>query len=519
MKLNLKESSAMEYTKTAIGDCYSYLSAQKFILIIPFLLLSLISSVAYSENSNALNLTVEELKLLEKYPVIRMGIGTAFPPFQYVTKESGQYKFRGIASDTAKLIEEKLGVTLEPVFGISFKEALVQGKLRKIDLFPAVANTPERREFLNFTEPYTSYPLVIISRDDSPFIGSINDLKNQRVATIKHLANYSKLSNEYSSLGIHYHFEKDVKSVLTAVSLDEADYAISNLAVASYLINSLGLTNLKVAAPTPWKYNKLSMGVRSDEPLLKIIIQKALDSITVEEKQSVAQKWISIKYDELFDPWTIRYVVFPTGLFILFTVAIILWRNSALKKEIGRREIVEEKLYHAASHDPLTGLTNRRLFVDLLNQGIKYSERTNQQLAVVFIDLDDFKQINDNCGHIEGDKVLQKIANRIVDSVRKADVVARFGGDEFVLLLNDVKSQSATRQMLQNLTSKISNPIKIGKNNHVLKLSIGIAIYPKDGDNIDLLLNNADSSMYISKSSADHSYTFFGDTEEHCDQN
>ena len=461
-------------------------------------------------DNKVLDLTAEELKVVNRYPKLRMGVGTAFPPFQFVTKESGQHEFRGIVSDTIKLIEERMGVSMEPVFDISFKEALILGKQGVIDIFPAVANTPKRREFLNFTEPYISYPLVIISRDDSQFIGSLSDLKNKRVAIIKHLANYSKLSTEYAHLDINYHFVKDVKSVLTAVSLYEADYAISNLAVASYLINSLGLSNLKVSAPTPWKNNKLSMGVRSDEPLLLTIIQKALNSITIEEKQSITQKWISIKYDALIDPWIVRYVIFPTSLFIMIMAVVVLWWNKVLKREVERRKKAEDKLYHAASHAPLTGLANRRLFIDRVEQAIKYSKRTKQQLAVVFIDLDDFKPINDNFGHKEGDKVLQEVANRLVGSVREADVAARFGGDEFVLLLNNIKDEPAIRHLLHKLASKICDSIQIGKNNHMVKLSIGVAIYPMDGDNIDQLLNNADSSMYLSKSSAEHTYTFFG---------
>ncbi len=474
---------------------------------------SLIGSVAHSKDYEMLDLTVEEQEVMKRYPKLLMGVGTAFPPFQFVTKELGQHEFRGIVSDTIKLIEERTGVSMVPVFDISFKEALKRGKQGEIDIFPAVANTPKRREFLNFTEPYISYPLVIISRDDSQFIGSLSDLKNKRVAIIKHLANYSKLSTEYAHLDINYHFVMDVKSVLTAVSLNEADYAISNLAVASYLINTLGLSNLKVSAPTPWKNNKLSMGVRSDEPLLLSIIQKALNSITIEEMQSITQKWISIKYDALLDPWIVRYVIFPSGLFIIALVVVILWRNNSLKQEVGRRKKAEDKLYHTAFYDHLTSLANRRLFIDRLEQAIKYSKRTKQKLAVVFIDLDDFKLVNDNYGHIEGDKVLQEIAKRLVDSVREADIAARLGGDEFVLLLNDIKDESAIRHLLHKLTSKVCDSIKIGKNIHAVKLSIGVAIYPVDGDNTDQLLNNADRSMYISKSSEEHSFTFFGSSK------
>lgn len=292
----------------------------------------------------SLDLSHEERAFLRAHPVLRLGVGVAFPPFQYVEEELGKPAFKGMASDYVNLVGQRLGVRMEPVFGIPFKRALAMGRAGEIDVFPAVADTPERRQFLEYTKPYLSYPLVIMTRDNAPFVGSIEDLHGKTVAIVKTLATYSKFQNDLSHLDVDFHFEKDIPSVLTAVSLGKADACVVNLAVASYLINSLGLSNLKVAAPSPWGENKLAMGVRKDWPLLVGILQKALDTLSVDETNAIVQRWIALQYETTRTPWYVSGVIVPGSVAGIAIFALVMWWNRRLRREVAVRERAEKAL-------------------------------------------------------------------------------------------------------------------------------------------------------------------------------
>ena len=470
-----------------------------------FLFLSFDISLSYATPTSIseLRLTEAEKDVLKRYPVLRMGVGTSFPPFQFVEKSDNHYFFKGIASDMVKLLEKRLNIKMEPVYGISFQEALALGESGDIDLFPAISWTPERQKFLNFTKPYSSYPLVIIGREDSSFISSIEDLAKKNVAVVKHLANYSKLNNDYQYLNINFVFKQNVNEVLTAVSLGDADYLISNLAVASYLINKLGLSNLQVLAPTPWKDNQLSMATRQDEPLLSVIIQKALNGISPSEKQTIVQDWVTLEYDSLLDPWLVYNIFLPIMIFGTLLFFVIAWWNRRLNIEIKLRTVAERQLTQLAHYDHLTKLPNRYLFFDRLNQSIKSAKRQKSHCAVLFIDIDKFKPINDQYGHLEGDLVLKVIAQRLKKYLRESDTVARLGGDEFVVLINELDEVNNASNTREKLILALEEPIHVGSNKHKITASIGVSIYPLHGKTADELIASADEKMYAMKKSTE----------------
>ena len=138
-----------------------------------------------------------------------------------------------------------------------------------------MSKTRERAEFLLFTKPYLSYPLVIIIREGTPIAGGIEDLRGKRVAVVKHLVVYNKLKNDYSALDIDYVLTRKTEENLEAVSLGRADACITNLAVASYYIRKKGLTNLRIVASVNWESAQLCMGIRKDWPVLEGIIQES----------------------------------------------------------------------------------------------------------------------------------------------------------------------------------------------------------------------------------------------------
>ncbi|RWU21445.1 diguanylate cyclase [Pseudomonas alkylphenolica] len=157
----------------------------------------------------------------------------------------------------------------------------------------------------------------------------------------------------------------------------------------------------------------------------------------------------------------------------------------------------EEELHFLAHHDPLTHLTNRSLFTDRLDSALRSAHRHQNTLALLFLDIDDFKGINDAHGHVIGDRVLRTVARRLEGCVRETDTVARMGGDEFTLLLTDIQSPDAVYEKIRQILAVLSEPLGAEfEGMDMPSCSIGVAFYPADGEDADTLLRHADGDMY-----------------------
>jgi diguanylate cyclase (GGDEF)-like protein len=182
-------------------------------------------------------------------------------------------------------------------------------------------------------------------------------------------------------------------------------------------------------------------------------------------------------------------------------------------KDISERKQAEEMIYHQAYHDMLTGLPNRLLFKDHLILGMAQAKRNRRKLAVMFLDLDRFKIINDTLGHVVGDQLLQSVAMRLAKCVREGDTLARQGGDEFTLLLPQIDDPKDAANAAAKLLDALNRPFRVGGQDHYFSASIGIAIYPDDGDSVDALVKNADIAMYHVKELGRNNFAFFSNAK------
>ena len=177
-------------------------------------------------------------------------------------------------------------------------------------------------------------------------------------------------------------------------------------------------------------------------------------------------------------------------------------RNRQLEAEIKQRRTAEERMRHLAMHDYLTGLPNRVLFMDRLEQARLHSAREGRVFALVYVDVDRFKEVNDTWGHAVGDGLLLEIAGRLRRGVREEDTVARLGGDEFALVLEELEGDSPDL-WLQRLKDLLQQPLRLESGGRVLDLSptasVGVAMFPRDGANSEQLLHAADQAMYRNK--------------------
>ncbi len=179
--------------------------------------------------------------------------------------------------------------------------------------------------------------------------------------------------------------------------------------------------------------------------------------------------------------------------------------------DITERLRYQSQLERQANYDELTGLANRNLFQDRLEQALIFSRRHDCGLAVIFIDLDNFKTINDSLGHDAGDALLPQVASRLAGAVREGDTVARQGGDEFVLLLTETREEKDVSMIAQKLLQAVSEPFEVGGRNLHITCSIGVASYPKDGEDRQVLLKNADAAMYRAKEIGRNNVQFFAE--------
>jgi len=180
------------------------------------------------------------------------------------------------------------------------------------------------------------------------------------------------------------------------------------------------------------------------------------------------------------------------------------------KKEIEKRLLEQtERLNFQAHHDPLTRLPNRTLFNDRLHQSIAYAHRNDEKFAVFFIDLDNFKQINDTLGHHYGDEILKIIAQKLFECIREGDTLARLGGDEFTIIAQNLESSEEVAKMAQNIVDTVMKKIVIDEHTLHVTVSIGISLYPKDSTQENNLLKYADSAMYQAKENGRNNYQFY----------
>lgn len=178
-------------------------------------------------------------------------------------------------------------------------------------------------------------------------------------------------------------------------------------------------------------------------------------------------------------------------------------------RDVSKAKALAEQIVYASQHDSLTGLPNRTLLIDRINQAIALSWRNMDQVAVLFLDLDGFKHINDSLGHLTGDRLLQSIATRLQECVRNPDTVCRLGGDEFVILLQEVAYNEDAAITAKRVLQTVSEPHFIDEHNLYVTASMGVSIYPDDGADAEILIKNADTAMYQAKEDGRQNYKFF----------
>jgi len=283
-------------------------------------------------------LTEEEKVWLAEHKHIRLGVDPAWPPFEFfdITRV-----YSGIASDYVRFINQKLNIEMLPIQDLSWSMVMDKARANEIDVLPCVLKTPARSKFLRFTKPYLSFPMVILTREDAPFIRGVQDFEDNKVAVVRGYATQDLLEQDYPDR--KFYLANNLEQALKALSKGQIDAYVGNLASITYTTQKLRLTNLKVATTAPYKF-ELAFAVRKDWPQLVNILNKSLEALPNSERAKISNRWISVRFEKGIDWAPIFQIV---GAIVLvgggILIIIIRW-NRALSKEVTDRKRVEEAL-------------------------------------------------------------------------------------------------------------------------------------------------------------------------------
>ena len=280
------------------------------------------------------NLTASEREWLSEHPVIRFGVDNNWSPLEFVD-DAGHYT--GIAAEFIALIEKRLGIKLEIEKSKPWAEVVKAVENGELDAFSLVTETPQRKTYLKFTDTYLSFPYVIVTLDDAPFIDGVGGLMDKTVAVVRNYAIHDLLQGNHA--GLNLHLAANVQAGLDAVITGKAYAFIGNLAVVTQVLRDAGITNLKVSGQTRYRSN-LAMAFRNELAPAVAIFNKALASITPVERDRIYGRWVRVEFDTKVEATTIFVVILVGAAIVLL---LLLW-NRGLKREIAKRLIVERDL-------------------------------------------------------------------------------------------------------------------------------------------------------------------------------
>ncbi|WP_445766169.1 transporter substrate-binding domain-containing protein [Rheinheimera sp.] len=446
-------------------------------------------------------LSEHEEQWLSQHTPLRVGMLRDWPPMEFI---DNQGKPAGVTVDMFTLLSQRMGFKFDIKLYNQFDAMLKDLQRGQIDLIANVSDQEERKSYALFTDEFWSTQWVAVSHAED--VTSINQLNGKRVAIYQdyQLArDLNRLLPQVTLLAV-----EDLRNGLDLLLDNKVDFVLDSAAATSEMLRQSGYTHFRVQVLDDVPLYPSLIAVRKDyQPLIEIL-NKGLRSISQNERQQLYQKWFSFQITQGINKEQLNRLMWQIGGVVLLLLGFFAFWNLSLRREVARRRSAEQKLRFLATHDELTRLPNRSLIKERIEQALLQHARHNEIMALLFIDLDGFKEVNDAHGHDIGDELLLKLAMLLQDAVRKSDTVARFGGDEFVVLLTGLLSRDDAAIVAEKILHNVSEPITLSVGEVQVGASIGIAVYPYDGTDSAKLLKVADSLMYRIKQQGKNRYCF-----------
>ena len=424
-------------------------------------------------------LTQQEKAYLQKKKVITMCVDPDWMPFE--SYKDGKYV--GMSADYFQHFKKFIGpqTEIQIVPTKNWNESLEFARERKCDILSLLMKTPERSKYLNFTKPYLKIPIVMATRMDAPFTADFHTLRGKRLALVKGYAFIEILRKQYPNVEIVE--VKNLQDGLDKVAQGKVYGYVGSLATIGYAFQKQYTGELKIAGKFDGTWD-LGVGVRDDDPLLLDIFNKAVASVDASQRTQILNHWLSIRYEKGVDYALLEKIVALFGVILL----IVGYFYFKLKKLKG-------KLEELSLRDPLSNLYNRRYFNKISEAAFTLFQRNGQAFSIVMLDIDDFKKVNDTYGHKVGDNVIVSVAKVLQEQSRESDIVSRYGGEEFIILLRDTTLKGA-KVLAEKIRTKIE---KLHVDNVHITVSLGAAEVKKSDKSVEDVIKRADDALYVAK--------------------
>lgn len=378
--------------------------------------------------TQTIDFTEQEKQWIKDHPVVKFGYDPNWAPFEIY--ENGEY--HGIVGEYIKIIEQRTGLDLQPVPDLTWPESLDLLKKGKIDMVPSCGINESRKEFLHFTSVYINDPMVIVTRNDYSSLVDLSALNGKKVCVPKDYYQYEVLRRDYPEMIVIE--KRDIKACLDAVSYGEVDAFVENLGVVTYYMTQFGYNNLKIAAPTHYTDNGVAMAVPKDRIILRDILEKVLQSISIAEKNKIRGKWLSVKMETKVDNSRIGQIM-AIGLPILLVIGLLffIW-NRTLRRQIKLRQKTEAEL-----NDYLNLLKQQNEEKKVLLQEIHHRVKNNLQIITSLLRLQanstkDESAVESLTNAVDRIKTIALIHEKIyqsteIEKISLVDYVERLGED------------------------------------------------------------------------------------------
>lgn len=445
----------------------------------------------YRLPASRLHLNPAERAYLKDKKSIRYCIDPDWMPFEQI--EQGRHV--GMSADYFAIFSTFLDTPLKLIPTRSWAQSLHFAQSRQCDLLSLAMDTPERRSYLNFTTPYLSFPLAVATRNNTVFIPDIESIIDKPLGVVEGNAFAERLRQRYPSINLTK--VANLRAGMNQVAKGRLFGFIGSLATIGYVLQNDYIGELKIAGKFA-EHWELGIAVRNDDPMLLSVMQKAVSNLTTEDRQTISNTWLPVTIKEGVDYHLVLTMV-AVALMILAVLAYLQYvQNRFVSKLKVANEEIEFKntqLKQLSITDPLTGLYNRLKLDEILQHEYNQFQRYGTPFSVMILDLDHFKQVNDDHGHLTGDQVLITLTQRLRDDIRKTDQIGRWGGEEFLIVCPNTPLDQAgiLAEKLAVRVRESSLPERIS-----MSVSIGVAqIEP--GLNPDQLVEQADSALYQAK--------------------
>lgn len=477
------------------------------------------NQLIYDAINPTIYLTEREKAYLNKIQKITICIDPNWLPYEGFDNNG---KHIGINTEFLNIFREQLPVPLETIKTNSWTQSVEFAQQRKCDLLSLAGSTSERKKHFNFTSPYLTFPRVLVTKVNSPFINNFSLLANKTIGIPKGYVHQDIIRKDYPEIQIVE--VETIEDGLKKVAKGQLHGFIGSLNTVSLFLESKFLGKLKVSGKFP-KDRELGIAVRNDEPLLLSIFEKLVKNLSQEQINNIAEKKTLIKYVEKVNYsllwWSLFIVVMIISAFIYRQSVLkslnkrlnrkvaektkaLLYLNASLELKIQERtkkiEHSKELLQSVAYRDSLTGIFNRHYLLEKSDSFFQESDLLNHPLSILLIDIDFFKKVNDVYGHLTGDRILKYVVKNIQQALRTDDLFARYGGEEFILLLpkTNIEESSIVAEKLRRIIEQ--NPYSSDRLDAIISItiSIGASQYQKE-DTLEKLIGKADSALYQAK--------------------